>query len=64
MEQLNNPEMIVCPVLPRALRVQLAYLERVTQEINIVSRNEVCPEDDEDCEVDENRCDFNVSWLY
>ena len=53
--------MVVCPVLPTEVKVQLAYLERVTVEMNIISRSEVCPEDDEDCQVDEQRCNYNVS---
>lgn len=60
--QEDNPEMIVCHYLPRSLRVQLAYLERVTREMNIISRSESCPEDDEDCAVDERRCDYRVSY--
>ena len=60
-EQQENPELIVCPILPRGVRVQLAYLERVTQEMNIISRSEACPVDDEDCQVNEMRCNFNVS---
>ena len=60
-EQLDNPEVIVCPVLSGEVRVQLAHLRRVTQEMNVITRSEACPEDDEDCEVDELRCNFNVS---
>jgi hypothetical protein len=60
-EQQENPELFVCPILPGGVRVQLAYLERVTQEINIISSSEACPEDDEDCQVNEMRCNYNVS---
>lgn len=59
--QQPNPEMAVCSALPKALKIQLARLEHVTQEMNIISRSHVCPEDDEDCSVDENRCDYTVS---
>jgi hypothetical protein len=58
--QEDNPELIVCQRLPKALRVQVGHLERVTQEINIISRSHTCPEDDEDCSVDEQRCDYNA----
>jgi hypothetical protein len=56
--QQDNPELIVCGALPRPVVAQLGYLERATLEMNIVTRSQACPEDDEDCVVDENRCDF------
>ena len=58
---MDNPELIVCHAPPRPLMRDILKVKMVTKELNIITRNEDCPEDDEDCSVDEQRCDYTVS---
>ena len=60
-DQIDNPEVILCSPLSRYGR-EIAQLQQVTRELNILTGDYTCPPDDEDCSVDTNTCDYQVPF--
>ena len=50
--QRNNPEVLLCELNQPRYRQQKALLQFVTRELNILTFNYFCSDDDEDCTVD------------
>lgn len=57
--QVNNPEVLLCSLSTNYWR-QISQLRQITRDLNIITGNQVCSQDDEDCSVDLTVCDLQI----